>query len=77
MKVSADRDALEQNYDEWLQYAEEGLMTLKQEGIIPVKVDIDVDKLVAWCRAEKRSVNAEARVAYVCKLLSQAGKRKP
>ncbi|HCE68357.1 MAG TPA: hypothetical protein DER40_12850 [Geobacter sp.] len=72
LEVSADRDELEDNYDDWLRTAEGTLEKLKRNGAGIVKVDIDVNKLVAWCVVANRSVDGRARAEYVSKLLSEA-----
>ena len=72
LEVSADRDELEENYDDWLRTAEGTLKGLKQMGTALVKVDIDVNKLVAWCVVANRTLDGAARAEYVSKLLSES-----
>jgi len=72
LEVSADRDELEENYDDWLQTAEGTLKKLKLAGTVLVKVDIDVNKLVAWCVVANRPLDGAARAEYVSKLLSES-----
>ena len=75
LEVSADRDELEENYDDWLRTAEGTLKGLKQMGTALVKVDIDVNKLFAWCVVANRPVDGTARAEYVSKLLSESADR--
>lgn len=75
LEVSADREELEDNYDDWLRTAEGTLKKLKRAGTEIVKVDIDVNKLVAWCVVTKRTLDGSARAEYVSKLLSESDDR--
>lgn len=70
-QASADRDELEDNYDDWLRTAEGTLEKLKRTGTEIVKVDINVNKLVAWCVVTKRTLDGSARAEFVSKLLPE------
>ncbi|MHC4179743.1 MAG: hypothetical protein ACYSWU_19720 [Planctomycetota bacterium] len=50
LEVSADRDQLEETYDEWLQSAPQALLDFAAEGQRLEKVDVGVDELLKWCR---------------------------
>lgn len=75
LEASADRDELEENYDDWLRTAEGTVKELKRMGTAVVKVDIDVNKLVAWCMVGNRTLDGTARAEYVSKLLSESADR--
>lgn len=64
LEISADRDKLEDSYDEWLAHASKALGMLKSKGLDPVKVDIDTEELLAWCRSRNLPVSGEARAEY-------------
>jgi hypothetical protein len=70
LDVSTDRDSLEKTHDEWLCLAEKAMCDLKKSGGSPRKVYIDVEKLVAWCKARNRPVDGAARAEFVQTLLS-------
>lgn len=72
LEASADRDELEENYDDWLRTAEGTLKELKRMGASVVKVDVDVNKLVVWCMVVNRPLDGAARAEYVSKLLSES-----
>ena len=38
---------------------------LKQPGVVPVKVDIDVEELAAWCRQQGRPMDGGTRSKFV------------
>ncbi|NLF38136.1 hypothetical protein GX586_01735 [bacterium] len=63
--VSSDADKLEDTYDEWLESAERTFKEILKAGINLVKVDVDVDELVAWCRSQGRPVDGDARSLFV------------
>ena len=65
LEVSADREDLEDSYDEWLTFAEASLNKVKQQRVIIHKIDVDIDELVQWCRSQNRPVNMETRTEYV------------
>jgi len=54
LEVAADRDALENHYEDWLHLAEAAMFKIKQSGITPRKVYVDLDELLEWCRSQNR-----------------------
>lgn len=65
LDIAADRDVLEDTYDEWQTLAEETLRNLAKKGIVPRKVDIDVEELLSWCHSQHRPVDGKARSGFV------------
>jgi hypothetical protein len=72
LAVSADRDNLEDTFDEWCRGAQQLLLRLVSEGVEARKVDVELDNLIAWCRNEHRPLDGAARANYVSVLLSKA-----
>jgi hypothetical protein len=70
-KVADDPEALEETYAEWLAVAENAIRDLKKAGVSIEKVPIDTEELVAWCNANGRSINGEARAAFAGELLQR------
>jgi hypothetical protein len=68
-EISADRDKLEQTFGEWVTNAEESLQEMRKAGVYAEKVEIDVEELLAWCRAQDREVNGGARSQYAAEML--------
>ena len=62
--VAADPEIIEDTYLEWEAVAERTLADLRAMGLSPMKVDVDVEKLVQWCEKKRRPVDAEARADY-------------
>jgi hypothetical protein len=67
-EISADRDKLEESYEEWVTRAEESLQEMRGVGIDAEKVLIDVEKLLAWCQAQGCDVDGEARAQYAAEM---------
>jgi hypothetical protein len=65
LEISTDRSELEDSYDDWLEYIEQTFERMRDEGLDPVKVDIDTEELLDWCRSRNLPVNAKARARYV------------
>jgi hypothetical protein len=67
--VAADKAKLSISHAEWLRGAERTERELAGRGVIVRRVAIDVNALVAWCQAEGRPVDAEARSEYTSKMV--------
>lgn len=65
LEISGDRDKLEDTYDEGQALAEETLGRLAIHGLVPRKVDIDVEELFSWCHSQHRPVDGKARSEFV------------
>jgi hypothetical protein len=68
-EISVDRDNLVETYEEWVADAERALRDMRQVGMHAEKVDVDVEALLAWCRAHNREVDSEARAHYAAEML--------
>jgi len=62
--ISADADALEDSYEEWLRLAEAKLKELGSSGLHVKKVDVDSEQLILWCNEQGLEVNSQARARY-------------
>jgi hypothetical protein len=67
--LSVDVETLEETYDEWLKQAEYGFRTLGEQGISARKIIVDVNEIQAWCIANDRPLDGNARSEYVAQLL--------
>jgi hypothetical protein len=70
-EISSDRDDLEETYDEWVGDAVKALENLHAAGIDPVKVPVDTEELVEWCRGKERPVNGQSRSSFVAEKVQQ------
>jgi hypothetical protein len=64
LEISADRDKLEESYEDWFSNVSKTLGLLKSKGLDPVKVPVDTEELLAWCRSRNLPVDAKARTEY-------------
>ncbi|HSB71838.1 MAG TPA: hypothetical protein VLT62_21120 [Candidatus Methylomirabilis sp.] len=66
-----DRNALEDTWADWQVTAERVLRQYRARGLNIRKVEIDLDDLLAYCRAEGRPNDGAARSSYVAHLLER------
>lgn len=66
-----DRDTLEDTRADWHVTAERVLRQYRARGLNIRKVEIDLDDLLAYCRAEGRPNDGAAPSAYVAHLLER------
>jgi hypothetical protein len=53
------------------------MVKLPKPGVLPRKVHIDVEELVAWCEARNRPVDGAARTMFVAdKMEEEIGTKK-
>jgi len=71
LETADDRDALEDTHDEWLESYRKGIIRFRLMGIEPVKVDIDIKELLAYCKEKGLKNNGETRTIYSAELLQQ------
>jgi hypothetical protein len=76
LEISADRDELEDTYEEWLHNAEIRLHEMAEAGINPTKVYINLDELQKWCTVQGRPLDGSARAIFTAEKLRQLDKRK-
>ncbi len=70
--LSADRDELEDTYEEWLAAASKQLRELQARGLRVRKIDVEVAALVRWCNQQGRAVDGAARAEYAGQGLGEA-----
>ena len=71
--ISVDPEVLEPSYEEWLEVAEQALATLREAGLVPRKIDVDVWALKRWCEEQGLAVDGRARSEYAAHLLVGGG----
>ena len=76
LKISADRDELEDTYEEWLHNAEIRLHEMAEAGINPTKVYINLDELQKWCIVQGRPLDGSARAVFTAEKICQLHKGK-
>jgi hypothetical protein len=68
-QVAADPERLEDTQEEWQRNAEETERGLAARGVVVRRIPIDLDALVAWCRARNKPVDGPARAEYTSFML--------
>jgi hypothetical protein len=63
--AAADPERFEPTFEEWERMAEEALAKFRASGIVPTKVYVTANDLLAWCLVHKRTNNAAARAQFV------------
>ena len=63
-EVAVDPDILERTHGEWEKLARQMIKDLARQGILARKVDVDVERLQAWCAEHQRPLDASARACY-------------
>ena len=71
-EIASDRTKLDDTYEAWLAGAQKTLLELAVAGVAARRVNVDVENLVRWCRAEGRSVDSAGRAAFVADQLRRA-----
>ena len=69
-EISTDKSELEFTFEEWLANAEKTLVDLRAQGLDASRYEVDVEKLLEWCRTKKTQVNGSTRSQYVTERLS-------
>jgi hypothetical protein len=76
LEIAADRDELEDTYEEWLHIAEMRLHEMTEAGINAMRVYINVDELQDCCVGHGRPVDGSARAVFTGEKLRQFHKKK-
>jgi len=74
LQIAADREVLEDTFEEWKVIAEESLKKFAR-GYHLRKVDIDVEELLGWCNAHNRPVDGAARSEFAAEKLREQGEQ--
>jgi hypothetical protein len=77
LELANDRDSLEETYEDWQASAEKMMVKLSKPGVLPRKVHIDVEELVAWWKANNRPIDGASRTMFVAdKVEDEIGRKK-
>ena len=68
---SVDRDELESTHAEWLASAESSLKTIEAAGQTPIKIDVDVEEMIAWCLGNGMPLDGDARAQFIAEKTRQ------
>ena len=65
LSASVDRDELESTHAEWFASSESSLVTIRKTGINPIKIDIDVEEMIDWCKEKNIPLDSAARSHFI------------
>lgn len=71
LATAVDKDNLEDTYDEWLEGLKRSLIILRAEGADPVKVDVDMEELLAYCAEHGLENSGKARSQFFAEMVSK------
>jgi hypothetical protein len=74
-QLAADPEVLEETYAEWTKVYEDAIRQLRASGLVPERVEIDVEELRAWCTAQKCPLDGTARAAFATESLRRRSKQ--
>jgi len=74
-ELAVDRELLDDSFDAWERGAQAAIAELAAMGRVVRKVPIDIEGLLAWCKAQGRPLNSAARAEYVTHLLQRHNPR--
>jgi hypothetical protein len=76
VEICSDADTLDDSYEHWLRNATARFDELTAAGFRLKRVDVDVERLLAWCVVQGRPVDNRARAEYAAKLLEDEYKNR-
>jgi hypothetical protein len=68
-ELADDVEALDARYADWLETAERAMADLAANGVIAVKVLVDVAEAASWCTRHSQAFDSAGRAAFVADLL--------
>jgi hypothetical protein len=76
LETTDDRKELEDTYDEWKLNLVKSVKNLRALGPSPLKVDIDIEELVNWCKERDFKNVGASRAEFITDLLRQGRGKK-
>ncbi len=64
-----DPEVLVERYEDWVEQADRMVALFKSQGMRVEKVEVDVEEVVAWCKAAGRPFDSKARAEYASETL--------
>jgi hypothetical protein len=73
MELFPDSHLLPPSYNDWKRRAEEMKTQVETDGDVVIKVYIDPETFPAWCKAQGKDMNSEARAELAIQVAQQQG----
>lgn len=71
LQLADDRSNLYDDHREWLAAANKGVDKLRAAGKDVLIVQVDTDKLKAWCDMRGKKLDAQARIQYALAIAAE------
>jgi hypothetical protein len=68
LETADDRQVIEDTYEEWQLSVKKNLKNFRATGIEPLRVDVDINELMAWCNAKGLKNIGTTRAEYIAEL---------
>ena len=68
LETAVDSLVLERTYDEWMEVLDVSVDKIREAGLEPELVEIDVNDLLAWCKKKKIKNDGKARSMFITEL---------
>jgi len=68
-ELAPDGKELEATYEDWLTVHHDGVAKIRQAGLSPQRVEIDLARFLQWCESTGRTLDSAARAAFVSEQL--------
>jgi hypothetical protein len=71
-----DRDNLPAKYEKWVYAANKAFDQFQRQGLNVIKVEVDLDQFVAWCRSKNLDIDGRTRTRYANEIAAAQFKAK-
>jgi hypothetical protein len=71
-ETAVDSHLLEETYDGWIEVVDTAVTKIRDRGLEPKLVTVDVLELLAYCKRRGIPNNAEARAKFIAKLAAES-----
>jgi hypothetical protein len=70
-RICTDAENFDETYQDWKEAAEKALENFQLLGLTVYKIEVNLDEMVKWCKAQKLPLSAQARSRYVSMLVEK------
>ena len=60
-----DPEVIEDTFFEWFEFVTAQFDDMEPKGLEPVRVDIDVEEMLAWCKRNNKLLDGNARSEFI------------
>jgi hypothetical protein len=71
-ETALDSHLLEETYDGWIEAVDAAVTKIRDRGLEPKLLNVDVIELLAYCKGHGIPNNAEARAKFIAKLAAES-----